>query len=396
MSASAPARILYLHTTSEVGGSDVSLVRLIEGLDHARYAATVLLPSDGPLVQRLRSAGADVRISPRLRKLTSRRGWAYLLWWALCYPGAVWWLRGVIRRERIALVHTNTIHNLYGGPAAWLAGVPHVWHVREIVWQKGWLRRLELWMTRTMSARIVATSEAVAAMYGPRDARPRSLVIISNGVETERFHPGTNEAIRRDLGADRHTTLIGLVCRLDVWKGVETFLDAAALVAADRPAARFAVIGGAIVGLEAYGAALRQRASAVSLGDRLIWTSWTYGPSTMPDVHRALDIVVLASSEAEPFGLVVVEAMATGRPVVATAHGGPLELVVNGETGVLVPPLNPPAMADALRRLIDDPAWAAELGTAGRVRAVERFSAQAYVQRVHELYDKVCRERRVR
>ncbi len=396
MSAPTPARILYLHTTSEVGGSDVSLVRLIEGLTRTRYAALVLLPSDGPLVQRLRDAGADVRISPRLRKLTSRRGWAYLLWWAWCYPGAVWWLRGVIRRERVALVHTNTIHNLYGGPAAWLARVPHVWHVREIVWQKGWLRRLELWMTRTMSTRIVATSEAVAAMYGAAGERPASLVIISNGVETERFHPGTSETVRRDLGAGAETVLIGLVCRLDVWKGVETFLDAAALVASDRPTARFAVIGGAIVGLEAYGAALRQRASALALGDRLVWTSWTYGPSAMPDVHRALDIVVLASSEAEPFGLVVVEAMATARPVVATAHGGPRELVVDGMTGLLVPPSDPPAMADALRRLIDDPAWAAALGAAGRVRAVERYSAQAYVDRVHALYDQVCAKGRVR
>jgi glycosyltransferase involved in cell wall biosynthesis len=388
-----PARILYLHTTSEVGGSDVSLVRLIEGLDRSRYQALVLLPSDGPLVSRLRDAGAEVRISPRLRKLTSRRGWGYLFWWAICYPSAVWWLRGVIRRERIALVHTNTIHNLYGGPASWLARVPHVWHVREIVWQKGWLRRLELWMTRRMASRIVATSEAVAGMYGPPGARPSSLVIISNGVETDRFTPGEAPAVRLALGGSDDTVLIGLVCRLDVWKGVETFLDAAALVAADCPAARFAVVGGAIVGLEAYGAALRQRASALALGDRLVWTSWTYGPAAMPDVHRALDMVVLASSEPEPFGLVVVEAMASARPVVATAHGGPCELVEPGSTGLLVPPSDPAAMAAAIRRLIDDPALAARMGAAGRVRAVEHYSAHVYVSRVLALYDDVCAQR---
>ncbi len=133
-------KILYLHTTSEIGGSDMSLVRLVEGLDRGRYVAVVALPADGPLVAALRGAGARVAIMPTLWKLTSRRGWAYLAAFALHFPFAVWRLCRLIRRDGIALVHTNTIHNLYGGAAARCAGVPHIWHVREIVWQHGLLR----------------------------------------------------------------------------------------------------------------------------------------------------------------------------------------------------------------------------------------------------------------
>lgn len=385
-----PARelrsILYLHTTSEVGGSDVSLVRLIEGLDRALYRAVVALPSDGPLVARLKAAGATVIILPAMMKLTSRRGWAYLAGYVLNFPRALWALRRVIRREHIALIHTNTIHILYAGPVAWLTHTPHVWHIREIVWQKNWLRRLELWMARNLATRIVVTSDAIAAMFGPRDARPSTLVKVSNGIETDRFHPGDASALRTTLGVLPSQTLVGIVCRLDVWKGVDVFLDAAAQVARDRPDVRFVVAGGPVIGLEQYANTLRAQASARGLDSVLTWTDWTYGPADMPEVHRAIDILVLASSQPEPFGLVVVEAMASGRPVIATAHGGPCELVEDGVTGVLVTPGDADALASAIRALVDDHDRARAMGVAGRLRAQSHYSSQSYIAGIHRVY----------
>lgn len=393
MPARNPATILYLHTTSEVGGSDVSLARLVEGLDRDRYRAIVALPSDGPLVPRLRAAGAAVVVMPVLKKLTSRKGWGYLVGYACNFPRALWALRGVIRREQVALVHTNTIHNLYGGPAAWFTGTPHVWHIREIVWQRGWLRRLELWMARHLATRVIVTSDAVAAMFGTVTARPRHLVKVSNGIETDRFHPGTAADRREAWGVAATDTLIGIVCRLDVWKGVDVFLDAAARVAADRPSARFVVVGGPVIGLEDYAASLRARATALGLDARLTWTDWQFGPADMPAVHRAIDVLVLASTEPEPFGLVVVEGMASGRPVIATAHGGPCEIVVDGVTGVLVPPKDAEALAEAMRSLVDAPSRARTMGEAGRRRAVAEYSSEAYLAGVHRVYADVVAER---
>lgn len=381
--------IVYLHTTSEVGGSDVSLVRLVEGLDRSRYRAIVCLPSDGPLVARLRTAGADVRVLPVLKKLTSRRGWIYLAGFVLNFPRAILALRSVVRDTHAALMHTNTIHNLYGGPAAWVTGTPHIWHIREIVWQKGWLRRVELWLARHLSTRIIVTSDAVAAMFGPPEGRPTTLVKVSNGIEVDRFHPGEAPQIREALGAQGDAPLFGLVCRLDVWKGVEVFLEAAAQVVRDRPEARFAVVGGAIAGLEAYAASLRERARSLGVETHVTWTGWAYGPEMMPDVHRALDVLVLASTEPEPFGLTVVEGMASGRPVIATAHGGPCELVVDGVTGLLVPPKDPAALAAAMRQCLDTPAAARAMGEAGRARAVERYSSAAYLAGVQRVYAEV-------
>lgn len=389
MPAREPRPVLYLHTTSEVGGSDVSLVRLIEGLDRARYRAVVALPSNGPLVSRLKTAGATVIILPALMKLTSRRGWTYLAGYVMNFPRALWALRGVIRRERIALLHTNTIHILYGGPVAWLTRTPHVWHIREIVWQKHWLRRLELWMARHLAARIVVTSDAIAAMFGPADARPATLVKVSNGVETDRFHPGEAVALRAALGVQPAQTLVGIVCRLDVWKGVDVFIDAAAKVARDRPQVRFVVAGGPVIGLEQYATTLRAQARTRGLESVLTWTDWSYGPADMPEVHRAIDILVLASSQPEPFGLVVVEGMATGRPVIATAHGGPCELIENGVTGMLVPPGDADALAAAIRALVDDRERAHAMGRAGRIRAETHYSSQAYISGIHRVYEDV-------
>ena len=393
MPARNPATILYLHTTSEVGGSDVSLARLVEGLDRDRYRAVVALPSDGPLVPRLRTAGATVVVMPVLKKLTSRKGWGYLVGYACNFPRALWALRELIRREQVALVHTNTIHNLYGGPAAWLTGTPHVWHIREIVWQRGWLRRLELWMARHLATRVIVTSDAVAAMFGAVTAHPKHLVKVSNGIETDRFHPGTDADLRDAWSVAATDTLIGIVCRLDVWKGVDVFLDAAARVAADRPSARFVVAGGPVIGLEDYAASLRARATALGLDARLTWTDWQFGPADMPAVHRAIDVLVLASTAPEPFGLVVVEGMASGRPVIATAHGGPCEIVVDGVTGLLVPPKDAEALAGAMRWLVDDPARARAMGEAGRLRAVAEYSSGAYLAGVHRVYADVVGER---
>ncbi|TAK14270.1 MAG: glycosyltransferase [Acidobacteria bacterium] len=378
--------VLFLHTTSEIGGSDVSLVRLVEGLDRRRYAVIVVLPSDGPLVARLAAAGARVEVMPSLLKLTSRRGAGFLVRFAINYPRAVRALVALIRRERVAIVHTNTIHNLYGVTAARWAGVPHVWHFREIVWQSGLLRRLELWMARRWSTRIIVTSNAIAAMYGEKRRWPVQLVRVPNGVETDRFLPGSGAKVRAELGVEPDQTLIGIVCRLDPWKGVEEFLDAAAQVAAVEPRAVFAVVGGSIIGQESYEGVLRDKARALGIADRVRFTSWRYGPSDMPEVHRALDILVLASREPEPFGLVVLEAMATGRPVVATAHGGPLDIIEDGRTGDLVPPGDTRALAAAIVALVNDPARRARVGALARERVITSFSAEQYVAGVDAIY----------
>ena len=382
-------RILFVHTTSEVGGSDVSLAHIVERLDRTRFQPIVALPSDGPLVARLERAGAEVAVLPRMRKLTSRKGRAGLAVFGAAYPLGVVSLASLIRTKRVDLVHTNTIHNLYGWAAARLTGRPHVWHVREIVWQNATLRRLERALALRFSTRVVVTSRAVGEMFEQDGALPLRVVTIANGVDTEKFTHGTDETVRRDFGIPAGVPLVGAAARLDVWKGLEDFIDAAAIMHRAKPEIRFIIAGGAIEGLESYESVLREQARARGLDGVLHFAGWKYGPDAMPAFHRSLDVFVLPSREPEPFGLVVLEAMASARPVVATAQGGPLDIVVEGTTGRLVEPHNPAAIAEAVTALIDDPARARAMGVAGRERAVADYSIARTVARLQLLYDEV-------
>jgi glycosyltransferase involved in cell wall biosynthesis len=384
-----PRKVLFVHTTSEVGGSDVSLAHIVERLDRARFQAIVALPSDGPLVARLEAAGAEVAVLPRMRKLTSRQGRRGLAAFAAGYPMGVASLASLIRRRHVDLVHTNTIHNLYGWAAARLTGRPHVWHVREIVWQSATLRRVERALALGFSSRVIVTSAAVGRMFERGGVLPARVVTIANGVDTDRFTPGASARLREDFGIPAAAPIVAAAARLDVWKGLEDFIDAAALVHGARPDARFVIAGGAIEGLEAYEGELRARAAANGLDGVLMFTGWKYGPSEMPEFYRSIDVFVLPSREAEPFGLVVLEAMASARPVIATAHRGPLEIVAPGETGVLVTPGSPEALASAITGLLSNPALARAMGEAGRARAVATYGIARTVERLQLLYDEV-------
>jgi glycosyltransferase involved in cell wall biosynthesis len=385
--------ILYLHTTSEIGGADVSLLHLVAGLDAARYRRIVLLPAAGPLVAELEGTGAEVRLVPALKKLTRRRGRWYLAKYLANYPRAVAAVAALVRREQVDLVHTNTLHCLYGFAAARITRRPHVWHVREIVWQSAALRRLEVALARRFARRLVVPSRAVAEMFRDGAGRlPPQLVTIPNGVDPTVFHPGRDGTrVRASLGVGADEALVGLVCRLDPWKGVETFLDAAARC---QPSGRtrFVVVGGPIEGHERYPRELEARARALGLDGRLRFTGWRFGPREMPEVMAALDVCVLASVRPEPFGRVLLEAMATARPVVASDLGGPREICVHGETGWLVPPGDARALAEAVTALVADPARARAFGWAGRRRVEAHFDGREIARRIAALYEVVLSE----
>jgi len=388
-------KVLYLQSTSEIGGSDITLLRTLEVLDRSVYAPHVVLPHDGPLVEAFRKVACQVHILPSMRKLTSRRGIGHLARYLAGYLPACFHIAGVIRREGIALVHTNTIHNLYGFLAARLTQRPHVWHVREIVVQSGFTRWVETRLVRRFSERVVVMSDAIAEMFKGADGRvPGNLVKLYDGLDLEVFHPRQRSSprIRRELGIGEGVPLVGIVTRLDPWKGIEVFLEAAALIHQEAPKARFLVCGGEIAGHEGYEGALRQRAEALGLAGAISFTGWRYRYQDIPEVYGALDVSVQCPVYPEPYGLANVEAMACGVPVVAVAQGGPMELCVQEETALLVLPRDARAAADAVLSLLRDPERRLAMGAAGRRRAEELFDRRKCVKVLETLYDEVLAE----
>lgn len=377
--------VLYVQPNSEVGGSDIALARTIEAMAATGQRSSVILPGDGPLVARLRDAGAEVHFLAmmQLRTLPSVR---YQALYLARFVPTVLKLRRRIREIAPDLVHSNSIYCLYGAFASRLAGRPHVWHVREMAPQVPLLTGAYALMVRALSTVILAMSDAcVDALYR---TPPRQVVVMPDALDGDAFraplHPGR---LRRELGVAPHQKIVGFAARLDSWKGAHVFLDAAAIVARSHPDALFVLAGGAPEGLEAHEAELRAQAARLGLDDRCLFLGWRYRLDDMADVMDGFDIFCHTSVVAEPFGLVLLEAMSVGTPVIAAAAGGPLTILQDGVSGVLSPPGDAPALARAIAGLLDDPDRAARIGAAGRARQGDLFSVPRFRARLSAVYD---------
>lgn len=384
-------RVVYLDHVARLSGGELALARLLDALD---VDATVVLAEDGPLVARLQASGATVEVLPltaRVRDLRRHRvrPTGVPVGDVLAVAGYVVRLARRLRALQPDLVHTNSLKAaLYGSVAARLAGVPVVWHVRDRI-APDYLPRTATAVVRGLSkglpdAVIANSATTLATLSRPRRPRRRHRLWrvvpspVPEGRPSSRFRSG--EPLR-----------IGMVGRLAPWKGQHVFLEAFALAFPAGPQ-RALLIGGTLFGEEAYEASLHRDTIRLGISERVEFRGHR---EDMAAELAGLDVAVHASITPEPFGQVVVEAMAAGLPVVAAAAGGPAEVVTDGVDGVLVPPGDSESLAAALRRLAGDADLRTRLGTAGRARA-EAFRPDIVAASVMELYRAVLAQRPVR
>jgi glycosyltransferase involved in cell wall biosynthesis len=213
---------------------------------------------------------------------------------------------------------------------------------------------------------------------------------IPDGIDLERFNPNVSGVrIRRELGLADDECLVGFVGRLDPWKGADVFVQAAAEVVHKRKDARFLVCGGELPGHERYADGLRRLARDLGVEDRMLFTGWKYRLDDIPEVMAALDVMVHTSIRPEPFGLVLIEAMATAKPIVAADDGGVREVVEPEVSALLARPGDHQAFAEAILQILSDLSRAKAMGRAGRARAEALFEVGAYVRRVEAVYEEV-------
>ena len=379
----APIRILYVHNGADLYGASRSLLRLVAALDRERFASFVVVPTDGPLRPMLESAGAQVFIHPGL-SIVDR--WLVKSWRLPLFPFqfvlSVRRLRLLIRRLGIKVVHTNVGVIPSGALAARLAGVPHIWHIREWFQEfRGLWQPYSRYITRN-SHRVIAISEAMAQQFGER----RKVVVLHNGIALDEFAvPAAEYAsefrTRWDLGA---AFVVGCIGRIKlVRKGQEVLVQAMAQLVRTRPDVRCVIVGSVYPGNETHLEELQRMVNDLKLSRHVIFTGEIADPRS---VYPALNALVLPSVQPEPLGGVVMEAMAMGVPVVATNIGGPLEMIVDGETGFLVPPGDSAALADRLLRLIDDPTLGQRFAGAATRRLIEGFALADKVRSIERIY----------
>lgn len=385
--ASRPARVLYVDHTAAMGGGEIALLDLVVRIDRRRYHPIVVLFSHGALEDRLRQAGIDTRVLPLARSVVHARKNSLGIGSLLRIGGAaavarhILLLNRFIRQERIDLVHANSLKaDIIAGAAAWLAGVPVIWHVRDRIsddYLPGPVAAAFRMLCRLVPTGVVANSHGTARSLG-LDGHAGARVIYS-GVDARPAATG----VRTPCAAADGVLRVGLVGRIARWKGQHIFLCAAAEVLNRFGHCRFQIIGAALFEESHLETELRALACSLGIADRVDFLGHRHD---VRQLMAQMDVLVHASITGEPFGQVIVQAMAEGRPVVATDGGGVPEIVQHGVTGLLVPMGDAAAMAGAVCRLLAHPEQAAAMGAAGRLAAQAHFTIERTVADVQALY----------
>jgi glycosyltransferase involved in cell wall biosynthesis len=360
-------RLLLVVDSLEVGGAERHVVDLSAELRRKGHKVAVACSADGELSDAL--DGANVQVRPLLKRLVKRRVSATY----------VRRLRRLVRGGRFDLVHAHIYASAAASALATLGtGVPLVvTEHTEGAWQ-GRSAHLVSRLIYRRARRVIAVSSPIRGRLIERGVRPETISLVPNSViPAPDTRPDPSGALPDGW---REGPLVGAVARMQPEKGIVNLLKAAARVSSSCPAARFLVVGDGPLREE-----LHSLADRLGLGERVRFLG-----------HRAdarvliglLDVLVVPSlTEGTP--LTVLEAMAVGVPIVASAVGGIPDQVRHGKEGLLVPPNDTVALGDALLELLQDPGRARRLGEAGRRRADSEFAHATMVQRIEAVYQAV-------
>jgi glycosyltransferase involved in cell wall biosynthesis len=396
-----PFRVLYFDHTAMLGGGEIALLNLIRYLDRKRITPVVVLCSEGPLAWRLRNI-CEVHILSLPDRVRNTRkdslSWRSVLKLreiASTVSCSIRLARFALKKD-INLIHTNSLKaDIIGGIAGRLARRPVVWHVRDRI-ESDYLPksivRAFRFLCGFLPSYVIANSQAVLRTLHLKRSRPQTS--IPSGIDlSERSGLADDAAVvHREpvANAGSEQQIIALIGRICPWKGQHIFLQAAAAVRQSFPSARFKIVGAALFGEEQYEAEIRRLCTDLDLDSAVEFTGFC------PDIAgliAELDLVVHASTTGEPFGQVIVEAMAAAKPVIATNGGGVPEIVVDTVTGFLVPMGDARAMAEAICKVLSDPSMACRMGLRGFRRVQECFSIENTVQKVEAVYRRVLEAR---
>jgi glycosyltransferase involved in cell wall biosynthesis len=375
----APLSVLYFSNTLARGGAEEHILTLLRGLDRRQFRPLLVCAPE--VAEQLRpDLPSDVELIPLpLRKP------AHL-------PAALRLAR-ILRRRQVSILHSHLFYSsLFASPIGWLCGVPLIVetpHVRE-QWRHGWLkgRFVVDRLAGRFVHRYIAVSEANARYLVKEKGLPaRKISVIHNGCDVARFKPGHRapNGLRQDLGFGPQDPALLIVGRLEPQKGHRILFEALPAIRREFPAVRVVCVGEGSLRSE-----LEQRVDGLGLRDAVRFV----GQHPNVDDWLALADVSILPSFYEGLPLVAIESLAAGKPMVATAVDGTPEVVVDGATGLTVPPGDHAELAHAICRLLGDPLLRDKLSRAGRRWVLERFTQDHQIQRTETLYHLALQHRR--
>ena len=366
-----PQTILYLANSEKVGGGNRVLMDLVMSLDPRRFRPVLVVPRRGLLGDWADSAG----VPWHELALDTNRGGLSLLAQALT-------LTRIIRRERATVLHAFAPRVYRAASIAGaITGAKRVCHIHfpagagEMIWC------FRFGIDAVVTCYEQQARDVADSLAGLK--RPPPTTAIRNPVDIDRFRPRRPDDDRiREGWRDGASHVVVIVGHLSDIKGYPTFLQAAARIVRALPQCRFLAVGGETL-TQGYGVILQEMARELGIADSVRFLGWR---EDVADILRAADVMVLPSL-VEGLPLVVLEAMACGRPVVATAVNGTPEAVVHGETGLLIAPNAPDELCESVLRLLRDPELAGKMGAAGRCRVENLYTLRRHVTQTEQFYE---------
>jgi len=379
-------RILLLHSSSDLYGASKIFLQTIKIFQQQGHICTIVLSSEGPLVEKLRQCGAEVKIINLgiiRRKYFTPMGIINRI--SKC-TSASKQLSTIIQQQNIELVYSNTTAVLMG---AWVANknnIPHYWHVHEIIEKPRFLFHMIRWMMKNRSTKIICVSKAVQDHWSKNEAILLSkMQLIYNGIEP--IEKSTKPNFKSQYSIPSNAIVIGMAGRVHYWKGQAYFLQIAKqLLEMASPneiqaPLYFFITGDAFPGYEYLVKDIQQFIQSNKLGDRIFYTGFE---NQMDAFYSAVDILILPSQLPDPMPTVVLEAMQYGIPVVATPQGGAMEMIANNETGIFIPMNEVFIAVDKIQALIQSNNYIS-MGLMAKKKVQQYFSVKSFEQNMSQL-----------
>ncbi len=376
--------ILVLHVVSDMYGSSKVLLQAVTALKARGHKVCVVVSENGPLTDALALEGIETKI---IRLGILRRRYLNVLGLlnrAGVLTRAFFALKKLCKQNQIDIIYTNTAPVIIGGILSKFTGIKNVWHLHEILEPSSFMHRFFGWIINATAQKVIVVSDAVYNNWAGRiDAS--KMVKVYNGFETSDINVDVNvganantnniKPLREQLNLNNNTILVGMVGRVNLIKGQSYFIQIAAAAKAAGLNCHFVMIGDAYKGYEYLYPQLESQIAALGLQNTI--TNLYYQPNAVALIQQ-LDIFVLPSIKPDSFPVVILEAMAAGKPIIATNQGGAQEQIDDSVTGFLVPINDATIAAQKLGVLVNNPDMCTQMGQAGTKKLEEQFSLATF------------------
>jgi len=378
-------KILFYNHTGQVSGAERMLLLILAGLDREQFTSRVLCPANGPLLKEIAKLGIESEEVPLLEaRFTVRpdRMFRYLR----SFVAAIRQLRSRISKFNPDLVHANSTRaGLVATAATFGLRTRVVWHLHDLLPRHPLSSAIRVFAFLFARARMIAVSEAVANNFSGRLFSLRNRVsVILNGIDMKPFQQHTNsrDATKFELELADSDQVVGIVGQLTPRKGQLELIETFPEVLESMPHAVLLIVGAPLFNRDfAYEQTLKATAFKLGIEDRVRFLG---ARNDVPALMQALDVLVV-NSIVEPFGLVVLEAMASGTPVLAAVSGGIPELIEHGRTGWLFSQGDRQGLAAGIEKLLQSPGLRTRLAVNANGQ-LHRYKAPNYLARLYSFY----------